>query len=274
VSESSAAPGTRSNCWRDIDTADPGFFVQYLDRAAASLAEARRDAISVLDMQSGCRVLDVGCGLGDFLIEVTTSIQGMTGVGIDASEALIGAARARVLDARAPVELAVGDAERLTFGGATFDRIHCSRVLVHLQRPEVAVTEMARVLVPGGRAVLWEPDFDALMIDSDDVTIARAVRDELIAGIANPDIGRRLRRLVLDAGLEPVDVASRVVAVESLQHAVDSFHLFEHLDAAVATGTVSAVDAAQWRTWIESAAASDRCFIAPIAFRITARKPA
>jgi hypothetical protein len=100
------------------------------------------------------------------------------------------------------------------------------------------------------------------------------VRDQLTAGLSHPDMGRQLRRLVLDAGLEPLDVASRVTPLSDLEHALKSFHLFEHLDAAVGAGTISSAHAAQWRTSIEAAATTGRFLVAPVSFRITARKPA
>jgi hypothetical protein len=64
VAESAGAPGMSSSCWRGVDTGDPGFFVGYLDRAAAGLREARREAAAVLEVQPGCSVLDVGSGPG------------------------------------------------------------------------------------------------------------------------------------------------------------------------------------------------------------------
>jgi ubiquinone/menaquinone biosynthesis C-methylase UbiE len=45
------------------------------------------------------------------------------------------------------VALTVGDADRLAFADGSFDRVDCSRVLLHLERPETAVAEMARAPV-------------------------------------------------------------------------------------------------------------------------------
>jgi hypothetical protein len=146
-------------------------------------------------------------------------------------------------------------------------------VLLHLERPETAVAEMAWALAPGGRAVLWEPDLDAFMIDSDDLATARAVRDALTAGLHNPDIGRRLPRLAAAAGLELAGVAGRAVPVPSLAHAVSQFHLFEHLASAVRGGAVTAGRAAEWRKQIEAADAAGHTVVTPVGFRVVAAKP-
>jgi SAM-dependent methyltransferase len=259
--------------WRGVDgTDDAGFFVAYLDRAAASLRAARLEAIRALDVPAGAAVLDVGCGVGEFLIELAGSLPGVRAVGIDASAELTATAQHRAAAAGVAADIKVGDAEHLDLPDQAFDRVNCSRVLVHLDDPGAAVREMARVLRDGGRLAIWEPDFDALIIDSDDLATAAAVRAHLIAGLRNPDIGRRLRRLVLDAGLAVIDVLGIARPVRSLRHAADQFHLFSHLDAAVAAGDVSHDAAAAWRAWLEAADSRGQLFVSPVGFRVLAEK--
>jgi SAM-dependent methyltransferase len=262
-----------SSCWRGLDNGDPAFFVGYLDRATAGLQQARREAAAVLEVLPGCSVLDVGSGTGEFLIELALAYPRVRAVGVDSSAALTAVARERAVAAGAQVALAIGDAERLAFVDGSFDRVNCSRVLLHLERPEAALAEMARVLAPGGRAVLWEPDFDALMIDCDDLATARAVRDALTAGLGNPDIGRRLPRLAVAAGLDLAEVAGRAVPMPSLAHAVAQLHLFEHLASAIRGGAVTAPRAAAWRAQIQAADAAGHAVVTPVGFRVIAVKP-
>ena len=131
---------------------------------------------------------------------------------------------------------------------------------------------MARVLAPGGRIAIWEPDFDALMVDSDDLAIAAAVRKHLTAGLRNPDIGRRLRRLVLDAGLDLVELSSTVRPVATLQNADNQLHVFAALDAAVAASDIGPEAAAAWRAWLEQVDARGQLFIAAVGFLTVATK--
>jgi len=56
-----------------------------------------------------------------------------------------------------------GDALRLPFRDAVVDAVVCSEALEHLPDPVGALTEIARVLRPGGRAVLGYPRVDRLM---------------------------------------------------------------------------------------------------------------
>ena len=272
MTEGSGAP--QSGHWQHIDrTGDADSFVAYLDRGAEVLRDSRMEVIRLLEFHAGCSVLDVGSGAGEFLIEVARSVEGLRAVGIDFSDSMVKTATSRAHEAGVAVEFAKGDAHKLHFPDESFDRVNCSRVLLHLNDPAAAIGEMVRVLVPGGRVAIVEPDLDALMIDSDNLKVARAVRRQGTAGLRNPDIGRRLRRLLLYSGLEILRLSGMAFPVTSLQTAVDQFHLLDHLKSAVKAGDVDASEANEWRKWLETADAADRFFVAPVLFQAVAKKP-
>jgi len=266
----------RSDHWQNVDaTADPGSFAAYLDRGAAILRDSRMEVMRQLELQPGSSVLYVGSGAGEFLIEAASSVELVRAVGIDISEAMVNTAASRAREAGVDVQFTIGDAQRLNFPDESFDRVNCSRVLVHLDDPAAAIAEMARVLIPGGRIAIAEPDFDAFMIDSDNLDIARSVRGRMTAGLRNPDIGRRLRRLLLESRLDIVRLSGVARPMASLQMAVDQFHLLDHLDSAVKAGEVGADEAREWRSWVEATDAAGRGFIAGVLFQaIAIKRPA
>jgi SAM-dependent methyltransferase len=101
----------------------------------------------------GVDVLDVGCGTGGF----TRAIAAATGArvtGYDRSEKFIAAAEEAQAPANGAVEWILGDAERLPFPSASFDRVLLSLVLHQLAHPEAAVVEAFRVLRVGGVVVV------------------------------------------------------------------------------------------------------------------------
>jgi ubiquinone/menaquinone biosynthesis C-methylase UbiE len=107
------------------------------------------------------RVLDLGCGIGNILIalsERTTFDQ--PAVGVDVSPALIELGRREVhragMDGR--IKLQVTPATSLPFDGSSFDVVLTSHVIKHFDDDALprAFSEVARVLRPGGRFLMWE----------------------------------------------------------------------------------------------------------------------
>jgi SAM-dependent methyltransferase len=135
----------------------------------ADFTEFLRD---VLQPRPGERVLDVGCGAGT--AELILSLLQSGGRAASAPDAAAAApahfvgidiVRARLRDARRAArehgvrsEFAAADALHLPFADASFDAGFAVAVLQHLDRPERALANLARVMRPGGRLVSVEPD--------------------------------------------------------------------------------------------------------------------
>lgn len=101
--------------------------------------------------------LDAGMGPGRLLAELVG--RGWTVSGLDASAEMVEAARWRLPEAAE--RLVVGDIVRLPFADATFDLVVATGVLEYAD-VERALAELARVLCPGGRAVVSYPNPAAL----------------------------------------------------------------------------------------------------------------
>jgi len=95
------------------------------------------------------RALDSGCGAGALAFALSPFVANV--VGVDLSEALLEAGRERAPE---NCELIVGDSTALPFEYGSFDIAGCMRVLHHVQRPELVVSELARVTRPGGRILI------------------------------------------------------------------------------------------------------------------------
>lgn len=103
----------------------------------------------------GGTALDIGCGAGAYLEELVAL--GYAATGVDLSQEMLASSRKRFAAARGsspPVTLLQGDAENLPVDDAQFDLVLCIGVLGYLIRDEKALSEILRVLKPGGHLLL------------------------------------------------------------------------------------------------------------------------
>lgn len=107
----------------------------------------------------GERVIDVGCGTGRATMLAASRVSpGGAVVGIDASAEMIEAARKKAEQARQDVEFRQAVMEALPFPDSSFDVVLSCQALHHVPRDakHQALSEMRRVLKPGGRLLLLD----------------------------------------------------------------------------------------------------------------------
>jgi ubiquinone/menaquinone biosynthesis C-methylase UbiE len=101
-------------------------------------------------MTAGTRVLDLGCGRGGVMERLHPQASFVAGLDSDSQS---------LHEHRAPgLALALGLADDLPYADSGFDLVCCSWVLEHLPDPAQTLTEVSRVLTPGGRFVFLTPN--------------------------------------------------------------------------------------------------------------------
>ena len=114
------------------------------ERRSADLAERVRRLLGPFTGNEAA--LDAGCGTGALAFALAPYVAEVVGVDTRADyleAGALGRARERALRG--------GRRHGLPFGYAEFDLVCCHRVLHHVRRPELAVSELARVARPGGK---------------------------------------------------------------------------------------------------------------------------
>ena len=105
----------------------------------------RRATLDSLGLPAGSRILDLACGTGDF--SRMASAAGFETVGADLSLGMLEAASSPLLAVEA-------DAAFLPFASGSFDGVLCGYALRNFTDLDGVISEMARVLRPGGRLAI------------------------------------------------------------------------------------------------------------------------
>jgi SAM-dependent methyltransferase len=115
------------------------------------------DFVGRTEIKPGSRVLDVACGTGNFSIPLARAGARVTGV--DIASNLLGQARKRATEEGLLIQFDEGDAEDLPYSDAEFDSLLTMFGAMFAPRPEKVVSELVRVVKPGGLIAManWTP---------------------------------------------------------------------------------------------------------------------
>ncbi|MBT6274378.1 MAG: methyltransferase domain-containing protein [Chromatiales bacterium] len=158
-------------------------------------------------LEPGQRVLDYGCGPGALVMEIARRVgPGGRVHGVDLNADMLTLARQRAeREGLGPVtEFEQVTVERLPFEDATFDRVVCKSVLEYVADPAATVAEFQRVTKPTGRVHVVDSDWGMLAVEPLAPESLQALFAAAAMAYRTPHIGRRLRRLFRDAGLQDV----------------------------------------------------------------------
>lgn len=117
----------------------------------------RKKAIKLLAESNPKLILDVATGTGDFAVE-TLKLNPDQVIGVDISEGMLEVGRKKMKDRGYDhkIDLRLGDSENLPFEGNKFDAVIVAFGVRNFENLEKGLTEMQRVLKPGGRMVVLE----------------------------------------------------------------------------------------------------------------------
>ncbi|MFD4764039.1 methyltransferase domain-containing protein [Streptomyces sp. NPDC058439] len=223
--------------------------IVYLDRLAATdLGHSYKGRmLDELGARPGQTVVDLGCGPGTDLNALAEAVTATgTVIGVDHDQAAVDAARERTAG-QGTVAVHLGDVQDLQLADHTADRARTDRVLQHVTDPALALREIHRVLRPGGRIVMGEPDWDTLMIDHPDSDLSHSytqyVTDKVIR---NARIGRQLPRLSAEAGFEVPTVIPVTPVFRNVQAADKILGLERTTQRAVTAGYFTDEAARRW----------------------------
>ena len=179
-------------------------FLQLLDRRNA----ANSAAYLLPYLQPEMRLLDLGCGPGTITVGLSAAVGTGEVHGIDMEGSQIELAQsAAQAGSLANVTFHVGNALSLPFEDDFFDVVHAHAVIMHIPDTAGVLSEVKRVLKPGGmfatRDLIGESSF--IEPGSEGLREAWTVFTNLMRGNGgHPEIGKEMKGILLDAGFTDV----------------------------------------------------------------------
>ena len=179
------------------------FFVPAIGRPVAE------DLIQAAALQTGERVLDVGCGTGVVTRLAAAKVgPGGTVAGLDVNPGMLAVARS-VTPSDMAIEWHEADARAIPLPDESFDVVLCQMSLQFIPDRVQGLREMRRVLAPGGRLVLNVPGPAAPVFE----TLARAMGEHVapqaegfVRAVFALDDDGELESLLTEAGFRDVHV--------------------------------------------------------------------
>ena len=188
-----------------------GFSEEMLESLRRYTAEASARYL-MPHLRPGHRVLDVGCGPGTISVGLASAVAPGEMHGVDMEESQIDLARSVAkMNGCANAKFHVGDVTDLPFEDGYFDIVHCHNVLMHIPDTAAVLSEVKRVLKPGGIIGCREMICASSFTHPDFGVIKRAwemFEDLLSADDGHPQMGKDLKNHVIEAGFTNVRVTA------------------------------------------------------------------
>jgi ubiquinone/menaquinone biosynthesis C-methylase UbiE len=255
----------------------PEELLGFLDRVAGvePVREAKRCATAAMGLRAGDRVLDVGCGTGFDLPAMAAEV-GPRGrvTGIDVSARAVEEARRKVAGLPT-VGAEVADVQDLPYADGSFDACRADRTLQHVPDVERGLSEIRRVLAPGGRLVVLELrtnlEWPAALGSE---LVARAVHQAFSTDDERRTwLGYMLPLLLARGGFADLSLDVTRRQTGDFDAADAALRLTEHVEQATRDGLLTAGDGAAWLERVRSAAAAGELTLTFEALTFAGRRP-
>src|SRR3989304_4108724 len=241
----------------DISTEYLGYVnPDYLQTLALKVKPLKERSYELMHLQTGHRVIDIGCGSGMDTITLAEFV-GPTGkvIGVDTDTQMILTANNKAKEAGVEdwVIHEHYDAMSLPYDSNYFDSCRTERLFQHVLNPENVLSEMVRITRPKGWLVAADTDHSTLSIDNSVVDIEWRMRRFRTDKFKRGSVGRQLYRLFKQQNL--ADIIVEIFPFFSTDYALTRYFalLDEAESEAITTGIITKEELQHWHANLEQA---------------------
>ena len=178
------------------------------------------------------QVLDLGCGTGMMTQGIARSLTSGSVVGIDRSPTMIATAHSQA-QGITNISFGVGNSENLDLPTASFDFVYARLLFQHLSDPQLTLSEIQRVLKPGGIVCLVDIDDDWMMFYPPVASMCafqqEFVRIQTQQG-GDSQVGRKLGTYLAAAGFDRIKTSIEMVTSDALHEPLKKVGMKSFLD--------------------------------------------
>ncbi len=242
--------------------------------ASRGATERRRRITAALDVHPGDVILDVGSGPGHQVFELS-SVVGPNGRvhGVDPAESAIAIASNRC-SGLSNVQFDIGDVAKLPFDNETFNAVLSSQVFEYLGGLGEALSEIYRVLKPGGLVLIHDTDWGALLWHSSDTERMSRIMQVWDGHLVDPSLPQSLGSKLKGAGFAEVRAEAVIQLETEFERGSVSDILMRFLVGYVESQGIPATEATAWKEDLEKLGATGDYFFNSNEYIFTGRKPA
>jgi ubiquinone/menaquinone biosynthesis C-methylase UbiE len=233
----------------NVDQANPADLVGRLDtmHGLEFFRSYKKETFALMQLSPGSRAADVGCGTGEdarHMAELVGSTGGV--VGFDVSEAMLKEARIRKGSSLPNLQFRHSSADDLKMEPDFFDAIRADRVLTHVPDTSGALREMVRVVKPGGRVIVSEPDMPGCWVTNQHHAITERIMKAIAQSCVHPYVARDMYHHFRDVGLVDIRLILRSVALVDPDPVEKILKFGAAMETMIAAGELCADEAALW----------------------------
>ena len=249
--------------------------LNYLEKTSESndIQVIRKLMKNKMKILPGNKVLDVGCGVGEELLDIA-KIVGLDGfvVGIDVNEDAIEKANKKLSSDLNNAKFEVQNAEHIEYANNYFDSSRSERVFQHLKNPDKVLEEMIRVTKTGGIITVTDTDWDTLTINSENKQITRMIVHKYADKHMNGWSGRTLFSMFKQHNLKDIVVEPYVIQVYDFSTGRAYLGIDKAVENLILEKQITDKDAKQWWNELEEKNKKGLFFLSLVIFIVSGKK--